>query len=141
MPVALQAIFTFLCFACLFLVPEPPRWLVHKNRLAEALTSLASTHSNGDESDPHTLAQHREIVETLEYERQNGQHTSYGQIFRTLNSRRRLLLVVSVSILAQSCGRGFFVFAEVEVGGLLTFDRKQHRFVLFGRYVDASWYY
>lgn len=104
MPVALQGIFTILSFACLFFVPESPRWLVHKGRLEDALTSLASTHSDGDETDEVTLMHHQEIIDTLALEREVGQKMTYAEIFRTPNSRRRLLLVVSIAVIAQSSG-------------------------------------
>lgn len=130
MPVALQALFSFLCLACLFFVPESPRWLFHRGRLEDALTSLASTHSDGNEADPETLRQHQEIIDTLQYEREAGQKMTYAEIFRAPISRRRLFLVVSVAVLAMSSGE--FDLELCLEWSIADVGRKQHRFVLPG---------
>ena len=105
LPCLLQALFSFLCFFVLFFVPESPRWLAHRDRLDDALIALASTHSDGDRTDPVALEQFQEIVNTLEAERRAGKKLTYKEVLRTPNSRRRLMLVVSVAVLAMSSGR------------------------------------
>lgn len=86
-------------------MPESPRWLVHRNRIDDALTVLASTHSDGDKTHPEALSQQRQIVEVVEWERNCGNQMTYAEVVRTPSSRIRLLLVVSVAILAMSSGR------------------------------------
>ena len=57
---------------------------------------------------PVAIAQHKEIVETIEMERASGKQMTYAEIFRTPNSRLRLLLVVSVAVLSMSSGKTCF---------------------------------
>lgn len=117
LPVALQALFSVLCFVILFFVPESPRWLAGKGRTHDALVSLASTHSNGDITDPATVQQHQEILDTMERERNEGQKMTYSEVFRTPNSRWRLLLAVSMAVLAMSSGNNIVSYY---LGDMLT---------------------
>ncbi|KPI36256.1 Lactose permease [Cyphellophora attinorum] len=110
LPCALQAIFALLCWCVLWCTPESPRWLAHKDRTEEALLALASTHSNGDRNDPVVLAQHREILDTLQFERDSGQKTTYKQLFKTRNSRKRVMLVMSVAIIAMMSGNNIIAY-------------------------------
>ncbi|ETS81463.1 hypothetical protein PFICI_06465 [Pestalotiopsis fici W106-1] len=110
LPCALQALFSVVCGLILLFVPESPRWLVHRDRCDDALTVLASTHSNGDKEDPLTQLQYKEIVDTIEWERNTGKKMTYGEVFRTPNSRRRLMLVVSVAVLAMASGNNIISY-------------------------------
>lgn len=85
-------------------MPESPRWLAHQGRVEDALISVASTHSNSNVTDPVAIQQHRDIVDSIELERASGKQMTYAEIFRTPNSRRRLLLVISIAVLAMSSG-------------------------------------
>ncbi|KAL4874213.1 general substrate transporter [Aspergillus karnatakaensis] len=109
-PCLLQAIFSILCLLILFFVPESPRWLAHRGRVHDALISIASTHSDSDITHLDTVAQHRGIIDMIEWERLNGKKMGYLEIFKTPSSRRRLMLVVSVAVLAMSSGNNLVTY-------------------------------
>ncbi|KAL4735387.1 hypothetical protein BDV11DRAFT_173912 [Aspergillus similis] len=104
LPCLLQALFSVLCFFIIFFVPESPRWLAHRERVEDALISVASTHSNSDITDAVAIQQHRYIIDMIELERASGKQMTYAEIFQTPNSRRRLLLVISIAVLSMSSG-------------------------------------
>ncbi|KAH6986999.1 MFS sugar transporter-like protein [Ilyonectria destructans] len=127
LPCALQAVFSVLCGIVVFFVPESPHWLVHRNRMDDALTVLASTHSDGDKTHPEALSQQRQIVEAVEWERNCGKQMTYAEVVRTPSSRRRLLLVVSVAILAMSSGNNtvsYYLGDMLENAGITNSDTK-----------------
>ncbi|RDW95043.1 hypothetical protein BP5796_00806 [Coleophoma crateriformis] len=103
-PAALQAIFSVLCLIILGFTPESPRWLVYRGRNDEALDIIARTHSNGDMNDPVTLLQYKEIVDTLNWEKENGESLGYWEILKTKGSRKRVMLACSVAVLNSLSG-------------------------------------
>jgi hypothetical protein len=56
---------------------------------------LALATANGDESDPIVLAQYKEIVRTLEWEKESGRTLSFLQMFQVKGARKRTLLNMS----------------------------------------------
>ena len=55
LPSAIQGLFSIISVLVLPFVPETPRWLVYHGRHAEAIASIAVTHSNGNCEDPVVL--------------------------------------------------------------------------------------
>lgn len=104
LPCLLQAVFSGSCALILLFVPESPRWLAYHGYNEEALMVLASTHADGDRDAPVVRLQHQEILDTLAFERSEGQKLSYKQMFRTKNSRKRLLLCLSVAFIGMMSG-------------------------------------
>ncbi|KAH6718712.1 MFS sugar transporter-like protein [Leptodontidium sp. MPI-SDFR-AT-0119] len=98
LPSGLQGVFSLVCIAILPFLPESPRWLVHKGRLDEALDVVAITYADGDATHPVALASFREIVDTLNWEKEAGETMSFIQMAKTPSSRKRTLLAVSVSV-------------------------------------------
>lgn len=104
LPSGLQGVFSLVCIAILPFLPESPRWLVHKGRLDEALDVVAITYADGDATHPVALASFREIVDTLNWEKEAGETMSFIQMAKTPSSRKRTLLAVSVSVFVMLSG-------------------------------------
>lgn len=92
----------------LLLTPESPRWLIYQNRHDDALDVLAIVWADGDRQNPEVLLQHKEIIETLEWERNEGKTLTYSEVVRTPNARKRVMLAVSVAVLAMLSGKQRF---------------------------------
>jgi len=101
------------CF--LFLVPESPRWLISKDRNAEALTILAKFHANGNEQDETVMFEYAEIKETLRLEYLYKKTSSYLDFFKTKGNRYRLFLLATLGLFSQWSGNGLtsYYFAKV----------------------------
>ena len=70
-PVAFQLVFIMILFGTVPWLPESPRWLIAHEYEDEAFQILADLEGK-DSNDPYILQQHKEIVYTVQYERQNG---------------------------------------------------------------------
>ena len=103
----MQGAFSVISLCILPFVPESPRWLINKDRHDEALTVIALTEANGNRSDPIVLAQYEEVVDTLRWEKEVGQTTSFKTMVKTPSSRKRMMLALSVAICAVLSGKLF----------------------------------
>lgn len=108
-PLAFQMIFIFILFGTVPWLPESPRWLIAHEYEDEAFTILADL-ENKDSNDPFILAQHREIVYTVQYERENAPKWSDLLRGRTSGGKagtctiRRLLLGAGTQFMQQFSG-------------------------------------
>ncbi|KAL2831406.1 general substrate transporter [Aspergillus cavernicola] len=98
LPSLLQGFWSILCICILPFVPESPRWLISHGRNEEALQVLAQVNSNGDDSDPLVLAQHREIINTIRHDNSTMGNMSFTEIIRNRSVIKRLSLVFSCSL-------------------------------------------
>lgn len=87
------------------------------NRADEALKVVASIYSCGDVSSPVAIAQHNEILNTMQQERESGQTLSYGEMVRTHNLRNRLILDLNVAVISMSSGNNIVSYY---LGDMLT---------------------
>lgn len=69
-PTILQIGYPLVQLTFLYWVPESPRWLVSKDRSAEALQILAKYHAAGDAQSPLVVREMSEIVDTIKMEQQ-----------------------------------------------------------------------
>ena len=88
---------TIMIFLVLTVMPESPRWLVSKNRTAEARDILQRTYPQGYDVDPVI----EDIESALELERDAEQTIGWGVIFRPSPAFRRMLLVGIGTAVAQ----------------------------------------
>lgn len=71
LPLALQLLFIVVLFATVPWLPESPRWLIAHEYEDEAFDILAALEAK-DSNDAVILTQHKEIVYSVAYERENG---------------------------------------------------------------------
>ncbi|OAP60229.1 hypothetical protein AYL99_05231 [Fonsecaea erecta] len=71
LPLAFQFLFIVILYCTVPWLPESPRWLIAHDYEDEAFKILADL-ENKSEDDPFILAQHKEIVYTVQYERENA---------------------------------------------------------------------
>ncbi|KAH8881707.1 putative hexose carrier protein [Thozetella sp. PMI_491] len=120
-PSFMQCIFSVLCIIILPFIPESPRWLVHEGHLEAARLVVAQANSNGDMTDPVAVAVFKEIVDTLEWEKNAGQTMSPMEIFRTPVARKRLLIGMSVgpfSCIAGNIIASYYLGPELNTAGI-----------------------
>ncbi|RFU35585.1 hypothetical protein B7463_g818, partial [Scytalidium lignicola] len=114
-PSIFQAFPSAIQFAFIWWVPESPRWLLSKDRDAEALAILAKYHANGNENDPTVQFEFLEIRETLRLEYQFKKSSSFLDFAKTKGNRYRFMLVIGLGLFSQWSGNGLtsYYFALV----------------------------
>ena len=91
-------------------IPESPRWLLSKDRNAEAHTMLAYYHADGNENDPIVQFEYEEIKETIRLEFAAKKSSSYFDFFKTKGNRYRLMLIISLGLFSQWSGNALFSY-------------------------------
>ena len=107
-PLAFQLVFIMILYATVTWLPESPRWLIAHEYEDEAFEILAALEGKA-EDDPFILAQHKEIVYTVQFERQNA--VGWGQLLKGKTSDkggtctvRRILLGMGTQMMQQLSG-------------------------------------
>ncbi|KAF5011443.1 hypothetical protein FDECE_2432 [Fusarium decemcellulare] len=90
-------------------LPESPRWLAYQDRREEALQVLARV-NGADENHPQVQTQYREVIDTLEYEKNEGRSVNFADMLKNRANRKRLLLALSVAPLAMLTGSNIITY-------------------------------
>ncbi|KAF3014777.1 hypothetical protein E8E14_010857 [Neopestalotiopsis sp. 37M] len=109
-PSILQALSSVLQLGLCFFVEESPRWLISKERDAEAERLVTKYHANGDASDPMIPLEMEEIRTALRLENEANRTTSYLTFFSTPGNRRRFLIILAVGFFSQWSGNGLISY-------------------------------
>ncbi|KAF4156612.1 hypothetical protein CNMCM6069_006510 [Aspergillus lentulus] len=104
-PSIVQVVGPLFVLVTLISCPESPRWLVSKDRIAEASAILSNYHANGVLDDPLVQWELAEIQMVLTKERV-GHHASYRDFFMTEGNRRRLVVLLSLCVGTNWVGNG-----------------------------------
>jgi hypothetical protein len=103
-PSAVQGVFSIICIIIIPFIPESPRWLVYQNEGEKAMEVVAYMYADGDRDDPMVVAQFKEIMDTIEYEKNSGETLSMLQLIRTPSARKRVTLAVSAAVFSTIAG-------------------------------------
>ncbi|THH04380.1 hypothetical protein EW145_g5564 [Phellinidium pouzarii] len=109
LPSACQAVPSVLQFFLMPWAPESPRWLISKNRDAQALQTLAYYHANGNTEDPLVQFEYEEIKAAIDAEKLQRQ-TGWLQLVRTPGNRRRLRIIIAIAFFSQWSGNGLISY-------------------------------
>lgn len=94
---------------------------MHEGHFEEARIVVAQTNSNGNISDPVAVAVYKEIIDTLEWEKQEGRTMSPKEIIKTPVARKRLLIGMSAgpfSCIAGNIIASYYLGAELDSAGI-----------------------
>ncbi|RDW85701.1 hypothetical protein BP5796_04026 [Coleophoma crateriformis] len=116
-PSIMQGFFSILCIVILPFIPESPRWLAYENRKNEALEVVALTYANGDATDPIVLVAFKEIVDTIDFEKNVGETLSLKQMIKTPNARKRVTIACSLAVFSTLAGN---IIVSYYLGTMLT---------------------
>ncbi|KAK3315751.1 sugar transporter-like protein [Apodospora peruviana] len=89
-------------------IPESPRYLINKDRHAEALHTLAKWHAGGNVNNATVQFEYREIKETIRIQKDMDRSTKYRDFVTTKGNRWRLAIIVSLGIISQFSGNAIF---------------------------------
>ncbi|KAJ7221796.1 hypothetical protein B0H12DRAFT_1151699 [Mycena haematopus] len=90
-PLGIQIIPALPLISFMLLLPESPRWLAEKGRMAEAQATLARLHANGIIDDPFVISQMKDIEADIAKNHDVGE-ASWSELFTVSSNFRRLSL-------------------------------------------------
>ncbi|KAH7371468.1 MFS transporter [Cadophora sp. MPI-SDFR-AT-0126] len=113
-PSILQAAPSLLQLVFIWWVPESPRWLISKDRDAEAFEILVKYHAEGNRDDPFVNAEFVEIQTQLRLESLNSKR-KWVELLQTPGNRKRVLIVMCLGVFAQWSGNGLISYYLAKV--------------------------
>lgn len=82
---------------------------------------VAQTNSNGNQSDPVSLAVYKEILDTLNWEKKQGRTMSPKELIKTPVARKRMLIGISpgpFSCIAGNIIASYYLGSELDTAGI-----------------------
>ncbi|KAK9428197.1 general substrate transporter [Lipomyces doorenjongii] len=108
-PWAIQAVPAVVLFVSLFWFPHSPRWLASKDKWDDVLNVLAFLRSPDiNVSDPHVLAEYKEIEDQIRYEREETSN-SFRELF-SRKIRKRVFLSIAIEVWGQLSGMNILMY-------------------------------
>ncbi|KAJ6115175.1 hexose transporter protein [Penicillium sp. IBT 16267x] len=104
-PCLLQGIPSICQLVFIWTVPESPRWLISKGKLAEAKQVLAYVHAQGDEDDALVNVEFDQIQQTIALEKELEKN-SWSEFWSTAGNRHRSIILISIGFFSQWSGNG-----------------------------------
>lgn len=102
-PSIIQGVPALLSFCMVLLLPESPRFLISKDRHAEALAVLARCHGNGNPNDELVQAEFNEISDIIRIEAEAARE-GISQLWSTPANRKRMFIIICVGVFGQWSG-------------------------------------
>lgn len=111
-PTGFQLLFPFFVFCMVWFIPESPRWLVRKKKVAKAEHSLRRIHREKENYDPASDIQ--QINDTLQQEIHLSGQGSWSSLIKDPIERRKVLYSAGALIAQQINGiQWFYYFGTV----------------------------
>ncbi|CAO2658432.1 Nn.00g061550.m01.CDS01 [Neocucurbitaria sp. VM-36] len=105
-PSILQIAIPTVVIPAVLLIPESPRYLISKDRSAEARAILTKYHAGGDEHSLLVDFEMKEIEHAIKTDQQINANTSWLDLFRGKGNRHRALISITLGVFAQWNGVG-----------------------------------
>ncbi|GAM42290.1 hypothetical protein TCE0_044r16128 [Talaromyces pinophilus] len=103
-PSVAMAFWSVTCAVLLPFTPESPRWLVAQDRHDEALEVLAVVNAGGDKLDHAVLLQHREISDTIAWEKGDGRQLTLREAWTNPGNRKRIIITATFPAMVMLSG-------------------------------------
>lgn len=106
LPTAFQCLMPGIQLLCLWMLPESPRWLIHKGKDEKAKAILTKYHGNGNPQDSFVEWEFAEIRDTIRREETNSASSGWYELVRTPGNRKRVGLILFTAVISQCSGNG-----------------------------------
>ncbi|KAH6692488.1 sugar transporter [Plectosphaerella plurivora] len=105
-PSLLQIAVPIVIIPGILMIPESPRFLVSKGRVAEAREILVKYHAGGDVDSPLVNFEMAEIEAAIEADQTAARSSSWADLFKGKGNRHRALISITLGVFAQWNGVG-----------------------------------
>lgn len=113
-PTVAQAAPSLIQIACIWFVPESPRWYIAHGKEEKGLRVLADVHANGNEHDEMVQVEYVEIRDTLRLEKE-AEGNGWLELVKTKGNRHRLIILLSAGLFSQWSGNGLVSYYITKV--------------------------